>query len=185
MDPRSVRTQRSLRQAALELATERDLDEITVGDIAERAGVNRSSFYQHYSDKETLLADALDTMGDEAGASLEGLVDPTAEPPEGFIGFLRHVDDHAALYRWALGAHGSAVVTDRLWVRVEALVRHHLELAGEDTPFDGIPVDIVAAGVTGSGLGAVRAWLDAEPRPPVDVAAVWIWRMLLGPGLER
>lgn len=185
MDPRTARTQRSLEQAALELATERDLDEITVGDIAERAGVNRSSFYQHYSDKETLLADALDAMVDEAGASLEGFVDPTPEPPEGFIVFLEHVDEHAALYRWALGTHGSTIVTARLRARVEALVRHHLELAGAETPFDGIPVDIVAAAVTGSALGAMRAWVEADPRPPVEEAAVWIWRMLLGPGLER
>jgi len=182
MDPRTARTQRSLQQAALELATERDLDEITVSDIAERAGVNRSSFYQHYSDKETLLADALDAMVDEVGASLEAPIAPSVQPPDGFIGFIQHVDDHAALYRWALGSHGSAVVTARLWARVEALARYHLEVAGADSPFEGIPVDIVAAGVAGSGLGAVRAWLESEPRPPVGVASVWIWRMLLGPG---
>lgn len=182
MDPRSVRTQRSLQQAALDLAVERDLDEITVGDIAERAGVNRSSFYQHYSDKETLLADALDAMVEEAGANLEAPIEPTEQPPAGLIGYLQHVDEHAALYRWALGSHGSAVVTARLWARVEALVRHHLAFAGDDSPFEGIPDDVVAAGVAGSALGAVRVWLGGEPRADVRTAAEWIWRMLLRPG---
>jgi len=182
VDPRSVRTQRSLQQAALELAIERDLDEITIGDIAERAGVNRSSFYQHYSDKETLLADALDAMVEEAGASLEGPIEPTEAPPEALVGYLQHVDDHAALYRWALGSHGSAVVAARLQRRVEELVRHHLERAGADSPFEGIPDDVVAAGVAGSALGAVRVWLEREPRADVPTAAGWIWRMLLRPG---
>jgi len=181
VDPRSLRTRRALQQAALDLGIERPLDEITIGDIAERAGVNRSSFYQHYSDKETLLADALDAIVEEAGASIEVPMEPTAQPPAGLVDYLHHVDDHAALYRWALGSHGSAVVTARLWERVETLVRQHLELAGDASPFDGIPDDVVAAGIAGSALGAVRVWLDGEPRADVETAAGWIWRMLLGP----
>jgi AcrR family transcriptional regulator len=182
MDPRIARTQGSLQQAALELATERDLDAITVGDIAERAGVNRSSFYQHYSDKETLLADALDAILEEAGASVVGPLDRADLPPDAFTQFIEHVDEHAALYRWALGPHGSAVVTDRLRSRVEGLVRYHMGISGIEAPYEGIPVDIVAAGVAGSGLGAIRAWLEADPRAPLPVATGWLWRMLLGSG---
>lgn len=183
MDPRSLRTQRALQQAALDLATERALDEITIGDIAERAGVNRSSFYQHYSDKETLLADALDAIVEQAGASIEVELAPGVAPPKGLVGYLDHVDAHAALYRWALGSHGSPVVTARLWARVEALVRHHLELAGNDSLFEGIPEDVVAAGIAGSALGVLRVWLEAEPRADVATAAQWIWQMLLRPGV--
>lgn len=180
MDPRIARTQASLQQAALELATERDLDGITVGDIAERAGVNRSSFYQHYSDKDTLLADALDAILEAAGASVVGPLNRVDLPPEAFTQFIEHVDAHAELYRWALGPRGSAVVTDRLRLRVEGLVRYHMAIVGADEIHEGIPVEIVAAGVAGSGLGAIRAWLEGEPRAPLAVATGWLWRMLLG-----
>src|SRR5690606_15118949 len=70
VDPRIARTRRSLQEALFELARERGLDEISVADIAERAGVNRSSFYQHYSDKDTLLADAIDAVVEEAGTAI-------------------------------------------------------------------------------------------------------------------
>jgi len=179
MDPRIARTRQSLRQAALELAAERDLDAITVGDIAERAGVNRSSFYQHYSDKETLLADALDAVLEEVSASVAAPLERIDLPPLAFVQFLEHVEAHADLYRWALGPHGSGVVTDRLRMRVERLVLFHLALEGARTPFEGIPADIVAASVAGSGLGAIRAWLESDPRAPVAVATGWLWRMLL------
>ncbi|MBO9578026.1 MAG: TetR/AcrR family transcriptional regulator [Microbacteriaceae bacterium] len=182
MDPRSARTRQALRQAALQLASERALDEITIGDIAERAGVNRSSFYQHYSDKETLLADALDEIVEEVGASLEGPLKTPDRVPAGIIRFLEHVEAHAGLYAWALGPHGSAVVTARIWSRVDDLVRRHLALAGDDAPDVGVPIEIFAASVAGSGFGAVRAWLESDPRAPAAVAATWIWRMLLGPG---
>ena len=39
----------------------------------------------------------------------------------------------------------------------------------------------VAAGITGSAMGVVRAWLEREPRPSVETAAGWLWKVLLGP----
>jgi len=181
VDPRIARTQASLQQALLELARERAFADITVGDIAERAGVNRSSFYQHYADKETLLADALDAIVEEAGMNVQAPVAEDGTPAPAFVGFLEHVAAHADVYRWALGSRGSAVVADRLRARIEDLVRHHIDAAGEAAPFQDIPVEILAAGIAGSGMGALRAWLEREPLAPVGVASGWIWRMLLGP----
>lgn len=180
MDPRIARTQASLQHALLELAQERPFTDITVGDIAERAGVNRSSFYQHYADKETLLADALDAIVEEVGMHVETPMNDVRTPAPAFVGFLEHVAAHADVYRWALGGHGSAVVADRLRARIESLARHHIDAAGEAAPFTDVPAEIYAAAIAGSGLGAMRAWLEREPLAPPKVAAVWIWRMLIG-----
>ena len=81
MDARVERTRRSLQEALFALTQERPLDEVTVGDIAERAGVNRSSFYQHYADKETLLAFAIESAADEAGVQLADLDPESDEAP--------------------------------------------------------------------------------------------------------
>ncbi|WP_291378775.1 helix-turn-helix domain-containing protein, partial [Demequina sp.] len=67
MDVRVERTRRRLQEALFSLARERGLENVAVSDIAERAGVNRSTFYQHYADKDTVLADALDRIAGEAG----------------------------------------------------------------------------------------------------------------------
>ena len=181
MDPRIARTQASLQQALLELALERAFAEITVGEIAERAGVNRSSFYQHYADKETLLADALDAMADEAEAALPATISPLGDAPVALTTYLEHIADHAELYRRVLGEHGSAVATARLRQRVERLVRD--EIARSDTDvFGDLPLDIVAAGITGSVLGVIGAWLERPKRPAPAIAADWVWRVILGPG---
>jgi AcrR family transcriptional regulator len=181
MDPRIARTRSSLQQALLDLARERPLETITVGDIAERAGVNRSSFYQHYSDKETLLADALDAAAEEAAAELPTLEGVPEGPPAALFAYLAHVDANAELYRRALGEQGSAVVMARVRGSIENVVRD--AVAGSAVPgFVDVPIDVVAAGITGSALGVIRAWVDRDPRPPVETAAAWLWRMLLGPG---
>src|SRR3954447_314289 len=105
VDPRVLRTRRLLQDALLSLAREQSLDEISVADIADRATVNRSTFYQHYPDKETLLADALDAQAALAGADLSGMdpeSGPDVDPPEIFVRYAQHVTENVELYRRAL-----------------------------------------------------------------------------------
>jgi AcrR family transcriptional regulator len=61
-DARVVRTREALRGAMTELAEESPLDSITVRAIAARAGVGYATFFRHYSDKDALLADVIDTL---------------------------------------------------------------------------------------------------------------------------
>lgn len=186
VDPRIARTRRALQSALVDLARERPLESITVADITARAGVNRSSFYQHYADKDTLLADALDAEleGATTRATAAGLPDPTdlpTGPPAALVVYLHHVDANADLYRRALGEHGSAAVIARVRDSIEAVIREVIA-ASPPQVLTGIPIDVVAAGITGTALGVVRAWLALDPRPDVDTAAEWVWRMLLGIG---
>ena len=55
VDPRVRRTRQLLQQALLELMQEKRFTSITVHDIAERATVNRATFYAHFEDKYHLL----------------------------------------------------------------------------------------------------------------------------------
>lgn len=181
MDVRVERTRRALQEALFALARERPLDELTVADIAQRAGVNRSSFYQHYADKETLLADALDAAAEQAGAALPRITEPLPGPPQALFDYLRHFDDNAEVYKRVFGPHGSAVVMARLRTRIEAIVRDGIAASGARV-FEGMPLDVVGAGIAGTALGVLEAWIARDPRPPVETAAEWLWRVLLGPG---
>jgi AcrR family transcriptional regulator len=55
MDPRIKRTRQLLQQAFMDLMMEKSFQAITVQDIAERATVNRVTFYAHFDDKYALL----------------------------------------------------------------------------------------------------------------------------------
>jgi AcrR family transcriptional regulator len=58
-DPRIRRTRQLLHRAFTDLLTEKTFEEITVHDIAERATVNRATFYDHFPDKFALLEDTI------------------------------------------------------------------------------------------------------------------------------
>lgn len=55
VDPRIRRTRRLLQQALGKLLENKDLDDLSVQDIAHEASVNRATFYDHYPDKFALL----------------------------------------------------------------------------------------------------------------------------------
>ena len=54
-DRRVRKTKKQLRMALMTLLLKKDLDAITVRDVAELADVNRGTFYAHYKDVEELL----------------------------------------------------------------------------------------------------------------------------------
>jgi AcrR family transcriptional regulator len=58
-DPRVKRTRQLLQQAFISLMTERRFRDITVQEIADRATVNRATFYAHFEDKFDLLDSAI------------------------------------------------------------------------------------------------------------------------------
>jgi AcrR family transcriptional regulator len=55
VDIRVKRTHLLLRQALMELMPEKGFQAITVQDIVDRAMINRATFYEHFTDKYTLL----------------------------------------------------------------------------------------------------------------------------------
>jgi AcrR family transcriptional regulator len=55
IDPRVKRTRRLLMQAFESLLEEQSINAISVQDIAERATVNRATFYAHFEDKYALM----------------------------------------------------------------------------------------------------------------------------------
>jgi AcrR family transcriptional regulator len=55
LDPRSRRTRQLMQQALEKLLQKKEFDEISVQDIADAATINRATFYDHYTDKFSLL----------------------------------------------------------------------------------------------------------------------------------
>ena len=59
-DQRVQRTCHRLGTALLELIVEKPVNDVTVQNVLDRAGVGRSTFYQHYRDKDDLLVSQLE-----------------------------------------------------------------------------------------------------------------------------
>lgn len=60
-DRRIGKTQKSIRDAIISLLEEKDVSQITVKELAERANINRKTFYMHY----TSIKEVFDEIEDE------------------------------------------------------------------------------------------------------------------------
>lgn len=181
MDPRAARTRTALHRAILELAAERPIAEIPATEIVARAGVNRSSLYQHFGDREELLASALESIED-AHTRIDGPVTLTGQagPPQELRRFVEHFSEYAAVYRTALGPHGSARVAARVRARITTLVREGITLSAMDGR-SSLPLEVEAAGTAGALLGIIEEWIRREPMPSMETATEWLWDFLVPP----
>ncbi|MFI6791360.1 TetR/AcrR family transcriptional regulator [Nonomuraea sp. NPDC050383] len=179
-DPRVRRTQAALRHALIDLVQDRELSRISVADVAERAGVSRSTFYDHFRDVHELADAACTAMIDDL---IEAIPNPGAgDVPDTTTGtlltFFAHLAEHARLYRGVLGPEGSARVVDHVRRRatVAAHVGAHRTATGDDAPADypaQTPHDVPAAFTAGALIGVATDWLQRGcPSPPDEMAAL-------------
>lgn len=61
-DLRVLRTRQSIRKAFFELIQEKGYEAITIQDIADRAMINRNTFYLHHQNKPDLLDTCMDEL---------------------------------------------------------------------------------------------------------------------------
>jgi len=158
-DIRQRRTRKLIRQALLELTAEVGYEDVTVTALAERAMINRATFYRYYEDKEDLLFRGLDEFFDSFVASASP---PAGSPPEALISSLDHIRENKGFYKVMLGPRGPAAFQHRIW-------RYHLEVIGGrfQRVFAGRPNttevddDLVKGFAAGALGGVIRVWVDS------------------------
>ncbi len=82
---RAVRTRRRLKEAALDIFSEKSVDAATVEEITQKADLGKGTLYQHFEDKEeivvTLVEEAVDHLiermraCDSAPDTIEGMLE--------------------------------------------------------------------------------------------------------------
>ncbi len=65
VDRRILKSQQAIKEAIIELMSEKNFDQITIQDISDRANVGRRTIYHHYLDKFDLLDKLIEEHMDE------------------------------------------------------------------------------------------------------------------------
>ncbi|MEU7380977.1 MULTISPECIES: TetR/AcrR family transcriptional regulator [unclassified Streptomyces] len=182
LDPRARRTRALLRTAVLDLSMDKDLDSITMSDIAQRAEVNRATVYLHYKDREDLLLDATESTMEgvvEAARACRLLADEhtlSDTAPVHLVSLFTQIDNHRAVYRRMLGEDGSP----RFAARLERLLAQAwFEQLLTETPagaFDETALLVRAHFLSGAMLAVIGRWargeFDGEGEDGMSVAEV-------------
>lgn len=117
VDPRIKRTRKMFVQALISLIQEgNDVSKLTVQIIADRAELNRATFYLHYDNIDGLMEQMMDEMLDEMFQTITiDAVKHAASSSSSYpalTAFLDHFYQNAGLYRVMLE---NAAFYDRIW----------------------------------------------------------------------
>lgn len=177
-DRRVLRTQRTLREALIELILERGWDEISVQHICERADVGRSTFYTHFADKEDLLVSGFDELHKWLRGQ-HGVSAGAGSPPLAFSrALIDHTHDHRRLFRAMVGKHSGHLVQRRFRQLLVDLIREELVGIEPRRP----RLDAAVHYIAGALFELLVWWLDAKTSlGPADVDE--LFHGLTGPAL--
>lgn len=185
-DLRIRRTHHFLQAAMIELLAEKGFDAITVGDITERAMINRATFYRHYLDKYDLVAKIFEETADYLVEHMKPLhKDPghleTGNPPEVWIQVFEHVAEHTRLYRAMLGKNGSPWFAARMREHIIKLIlenerrwKQPVEPRQQIDP--AMPQELSVLQLSHVLIGTIVWWLESEERYTPRQMAAWFWR---------
>jgi len=181
-DPRMRRTRRLLQEALKILMQTKSFEEISVQDITEVATVNRATFYDHYTDKYSLLEAMV-------GGGFHGMLHERNVTFDGTCSeALRAIVLAACDYLTEAHSGGDCdrqsafqpLIDAAMTTAVQRILRQGMP--SEST--SGLSVDVIAASASWAIVGAVNQWFAMSGRPPAEEITTPVLALIL-PMLEQ
>lgn len=164
-DARIVRTRAALHDAIIELATLKPVPSITVSELTRLAGINRVTFYKHFTTPAETLGSALALELDPARERLlESYTAHESSSMDLYISsldtMLDHIERHRGLYLLAINTPQDGTVpnllADHLTESFLLTLEQRAQRAQDLPPMDN---HVVARFVAHGIVGAIKAWV--------------------------
>jgi len=163
-DPRVLRTRQLIRDAFVDLLQEIELEKITVNRIAERATINRVTFYLHYRDIPQMLEKMADDMINEIQVILNDVRSQTRAIDRDWsllVRMLEHIAENSKFFKVLLTSRRIPIFTDRLMNLIVDIITSRSTNRDESLPSPAVivPKDIAIWYGSSAFIGTIVCWL--------------------------
>ncbi|EFM08577.1 transcriptional regulator, TetR family [Paenibacillus curdlanolyticus YK9] len=167
MDRRQQRTKQLLYDALMSLIEEKGLEHVTVTDIANRAEVNRGTFYLHYQDVPDMVQQLKEAVFEQMRTIIVR-IDPQQsiqyanknEPYPVIIELFEELGKHADFYRVMLGPKGDLSYAIQLRKLISKNVYEKFNYLPRSNGLP-VPIDYMIAFVSSANLGMIMHWFES------------------------
>lgn len=177
-DARQVRSRNALTSALLELLQERPFDQLTIREIAARAGIGYATFFRHYPTKETLLSDV-------ASEEIAGLLDRAVpilfdvNSYDAVLALCGHISEHKKLWSALLTGGAAGILRDEFIRQAREIARN------TDILVDWLPADLGVIHGTGATIDILAWWLAQDGEIPPEQIADILNHLVISPLVGR
>lgn len=175
-DRRIQKSRRTIKKAFIELLDEKGFGNMSVHDIAERADINRGTFYLHYQDKFDLFEKYVDELLSELISTLEitnrekekiksGKRERDSEP---YVQFFKHFQDHSYFYKSMFSYKGGPYFYDRF---IDVLKKHYVQGLNTLDICEGqlkTDKDLLIHFMVHAHFGVINYWLQNDMSDPPE-----------------
>ena len=167
VDRRVIRTKKAIREAFAKLLTEKDINDITISDIAELADINRKTFYNYYDGIYQVVDEIENEIIGRFDAVL-GEVDFRRDMENPYIIFEKLaavINMDMDFYVQLLQMRGSQSLVTKI---VEMLKQKTKALLIEQVNFDEQKVDIMLNYAFSGMIAVYQNWLSTDRRQSIE-----------------
>lgn len=144
MDKRIIKTKKNLYEGLLEVMKEKEFEDIKVSDICDKAMTNRSTFYDHFSDKYELLTSLIEDLKKELMNSLKNNIQETESLKEHYMMIIKllinHIDENVDIYNAILKKNNNSIVMDMLYDTIYKDIEIEIEKYEKNTK---VPAEVI------------------------------------------
>ena len=169
VDPRIQRTQILIRDAFIALIIDKGFDNVTIQAIVQKAGINRTTFYRHYTDKYDLAHRLTDTLFADVRNQLKP--QPDGFPIRSWQILFQHVAEYEAFYRAMLSRGGIPNFNERIRETIEEQLTSWLPAFGFNKADAKMPIQLSIRYLAAAQVGFIQWWLENDmPLSPTQAA---------------
>lgn len=160
LDHRIVMTRRLFRQALTELLRQKPLQGITVKELCQKAGVNRGTFYSHYTDIFALMEQIEREVSEELSQALEEFTsrNPESSPVSVYASILQFFRNNSDICVVLLSDYGDRSFVEKLF---QTGRESCIAVYGNMYPnASREQLDLFYSFISSGCIGLLRYWID-------------------------
>ncbi len=160
----TVQTKQNLMDAFWELYCTKRIDKITIKEITMRAGYNRSTFYEYFTD----VYDVLEQLENELISQLQELPMQqlsSSDDPFPFEVLISLYSQHSKYLMVLLGDHGDPAFQGKMKACMKPMIKETLVAQGAK---DDVELDFTLEYALSAMIGILSYWFSQENAPSIE-----------------
>ncbi len=172
-------------EALLLLLEQKEFDRITVKELCQKAGVNRTTFYLHYEGMNDLLDETVSMINERFKASLSGV--PTDDPSKVVLTSEKYLRPYLAFIKENMRAYRVIHQKDALFNSQKTFAGFYQKIFSPALTHFGVPEKekkYVFAFYTQGTVAIIGKWLEDNCRDDIDMIIDLIMRHTMAYGRD-
>jgi len=181
-DLRIVKTKHALNKAFFEMLRETSIENITVNDLCEHAGIRRATFYKHFNDKIDFITYLICAIRDKFDREYSNDFKDSTPTVDYYLKYVaalgEFLSEHEEAINRILNSSMRATFISIFMQRNYLDTSERLAISKQDGMNLPASVPVVSCMLTGGISYNLIRWFETEDRPPIDSLLIEISKFI-------